>query len=398
MAKLLVVDEQEETKVPFLRGILIKSLQRSGLEFVEAYELASDIREDLDDIETINTSDLRHRITEALKENYPDIALSRYSTSTIYPEAIEITREDGHTEPFSRGIFLKRLLNSDIPLSTCSAITRRVHTKLIREKLLKITPEELIAHTYEAVKKEAGQKSADRYLIWCEFNRSNTPLIILIGGIPGTGKSTVATEIANRLSIIRTQSTDVLREVMRALIPKRLSPSLHSSSFNAGKILHHQAFYKTNKIEALASGFQMQCDMVSVACEAVLSRAVNERTSMILEGVHMVPTLFRKLKKTDAIVVPIMLSVLDQKRLRRHFKGRSKEAEKRAAKRYLDNFDLIWQLQGLILSDADTADIEIVDNIEIEETTSEICRTVVETMASHYKGRIKTLRKEYADA
>lgn len=397
MAKLLVVDEQEETKMPFLRGILIKSLQRSGLEFVDAYALASDIREDLDDLETISTSDLRQKIMEALKENYPEVALSRYSTSTVYPESIEITRDDGHTEPFSRGVLLKSLLNSDIPLSTCSAITRDVHTMLIRENLHKITPEKLTALTCEAIRKESGQESADRYLIWCDFNNSNTPLIILIGGIPGTGKSTIATEIANRLSIIRTQSTDVLREVMRALIPKRLSPSLHGSSFNAGKILHHQDFYKTNKIEALASGFQMQCDMVSVACEAVLRRAINERTSMILEGVHMVPSLVRKIKKADAIVVPVMLSVLDQKRLRRHFKGRSKEAEKRVAKRYLDHFDLIWKLQGLILSEADAADIEIVDNMEIEETTSEICRTVVETMATHYKGRIKTLRKEYAN-
>ena len=395
MAKLLVIDEQKETRIPFLRGILIKSLQRSGLEFVDAYELASEIREDLDDMDAITTNDLRLKISETLKESFPDVALSRYTARSVYPESIEITREDGHSEPFSRGIFLKRLLNCDIPFSTCSAITRNIHSMLIREGILKITPEILIAHTYEVIRKEAGQKSADRYLIWCDFNRSNTPLIILIGGIPGTGKSTVATEIANQLSIIRTQSTDVLREVMRALVPKRLSPSLHGSSFNAGKILHHQAFYKSNKIEALASGFQMQCDMVSVACEAVLSRAINERTSMILEGVHMVPSLFRKLKKADAIVVPIVLSVLDQKQLRRQFKGRSKEAEKRAAKRYLDHFDLIWQLQELILSDADTADIEIVDNIEIEATTSEICRTVVETMSSHYKGRIKALRKEY---
>ncbi|MEJ2177534.1 MAG: hypothetical protein P8Y12_06205, partial [Gammaproteobacteria bacterium] len=153
MAKLLVVDEQEETKVPFLRGILIKSLQRSGLEFVDAYELASDIREDLEDLETISTNALRQKITEALKENFPDIALSRYSTSTVYPESIDIIRDDGHSEPFSRGVLLKSLLNSDISLSTCTAITRSVHNTLIRENLLKITPEELTALAYEAVRK-----------------------------------------------------------------------------------------------------------------------------------------------------------------------------------------------------------------------------------------------------
>jgi len=395
MAKLLVIDEQEETKIPFLRGMLIKSLQRSGLEFVDAYKLATEIREDLEDAETITIEKLRKKIIDALKEDHPGIVLGQNLKDTIYTESIEVTRDDGHAEPFSRGIFVKRLLNAGIPAGTCSTITRQIHSMLIREKMRKISAERLITYTYESVRKVAGQESADRYLIWCDFNRSHLPLLILIGGIPGSGKSTIATELANRMSIIRTQSTDMLREVMRALIPKRLSPSLHGSSFNAGKTLHTQAFYKTNKSDALVSGFKMQSDMVSVACEAVLNRAINERVSMILEGVHLGPSLYRKMRKVDAIVVPIMLSVLDQKRLKRNFKGRSKDAEKRAAKRYLDNFDMIWQLQATILSDADAADIEIVDNVDIDETISDICRTVTETMEADYKGKIKTLRADY---
>lgn len=395
MAKPLVIDKQEETKIPFLRGMLIKSLQRSGLEFDDAYKLASEIREDLEDVETITTENLRKRIIDVLKAHHPDIVLGQNLRDTIYTEFIEVTRDDGHADPFSRGVFVKRLLNAGIPAGTCSTITRQVHSRLIREKIRKISVEQLITYAYESVKNVVGQKSADHYLIWCDFNRSNLPLLILIGGIPGSGKSTIATELANQMSIIRTQSTDMLREVMRALIPKRLSPSLHGSSFNAGKALHTQAFYTANKSDALVSGFKMQSDMVSVACEAVLKRAINERVSMILEGVHLGPNLYRKMGKADAIVVPIMLSVLDQKRLKRNFKGRSKDAEKRAAKRYLDNFDLIWQLQAAILSDADTADIEIVDNVNIDETVSDICRTVTETMAADYNGKIKTLRAKY---
>jgi 2-phosphoglycerate kinase len=398
MAKLLVIDEQEETKIPFLRGMLIKSLQRSGLEFVDAYKLASEIREDLEDVETITTENLRKKIIDTLKEDHPGIVLGQNPRDTIYTVSIEVTRDDGHAELFSRGIFVKRLLNAGIPAGTCNTITRQVHSMLIREKMRKISAEQLITYTYETVRKVAGQKSADCYLIWCDFNRSHLPLLILIGGIPGSGKSTVATELANQMSIIRTQSTDMLREVMRALIPKRLSPSLHGSSFNAGKALHTQAFYKANKSDALVSGFKMQSDMVSVACEAVLNRAINERVSMILEGVHLGPSLYSKLRKKDAIAVPIMLSVLDQKRLKRNFKGRSKDSEKRAAKRYLDNFDLIWQLQAAVLSDADAADIEIVDNVDIDETISDICRTVTETLEAHYKGKIKTLRTDYTQA
>jgi len=398
MSKLLVVDEEKETKVPFLRGMLIKSLQRSGLEFVDAYKLASEIREDLDDVESITTDELRDRIVETLGEDYPDIVLSRYQKEVIYTESTEVVYEDGSGEPFSRGVFVKRLINCGIPQNQCNAITREVHSQLIREKTRKIPITKLIALTYQVTKDKSSQKYADHYLIWCDFQRQNIPLLILIGGVPGSGKSTVATELANRLSIVRTQSTDMLREVMRALIPKRLSPSLHQSSFNAGTTVSKMGPKGPDKIDPLFDGFQMQSDMVAVACEAVLSRAINERVSMILEGVHMRPGLYQKLRKKDVIMVPVVLAVLQQKRLKHNYKGRSDKAEKRAAQRYLDNFDKIWQLQTAILSDADAADIEIIDNDLLDETVSEVCRTVTETIATTYKGRIKALRAEYYQA
>ena len=48
MAKILVEDLEDNTRVPFLRGILIRSLQDSGLSFDSAHELATGIRDDLD--------------------------------------------------------------------------------------------------------------------------------------------------------------------------------------------------------------------------------------------------------------------------------------------------------------------------------------------------------------
>ena len=395
MSKVYVVDDKSDTKIPFLRGMLIKSLQRSGLEFVEAYKLASDIRDDLEDTDTITKEELRERIVETLEDDYPDIVLSRYQKQEIYSETIEIESENGHTDIFSRGIFVTRLLNCGIPIPICNAITRAIHSKLIREKTKIITSNELIRLTYKVTKEKAGQTSADHYLILCDHHHSHQAMIILIGGVPGSGKSTIATELANRLSIIRTQSTDMLREVMRSLIPKRISPALHASSFSAGKIMHSNAFYKSNETDALISGFELQADMVSVACEAVLNRAISEGVPMILEGVHMRPKLFEKMSKTGAIVIPVILSVLDKKRLRNNIRGRSDKVEKRNAKRYLDHFDQIWQLQSTILSNADAADIEIVDNLNKDETIMEICKIVTETIAIHYKQTIPALREQY---
>ena len=59
-------------------------------------------------------------------------------------------------------------------------------------------------------------------------------MILLVGGATGTGKSTVATEVAYRLGITRVTSTDFVRQTMRAFFSKEFMPSIHYSSFEAG--------------------------------------------------------------------------------------------------------------------------------------------------------------------
>jgi 2-phosphoglycerate kinase len=53
------------------------------------------------------------------------------------------------------------------------------------------------------------------------------PLVVLVGGATGTGKSTVATEVAHRLGITRVTSTDVVRQTMRAFFSNEFIPSIH---------------------------------------------------------------------------------------------------------------------------------------------------------------------------
>ena len=49
MAKIWIIDPTDKTKVPFLRGILTRSLTEAGLSFDEAYKTSSEIRQLLDD-------------------------------------------------------------------------------------------------------------------------------------------------------------------------------------------------------------------------------------------------------------------------------------------------------------------------------------------------------------
>ena len=68
-----------------------------------------------------------------------------------------------------------------------------------------------------------------------DLRELDAPIVVLIGGATGTGKSTVATEVAYRLGITRVTSTDFVRQTMRAFFSEEFMPSVHYSSFEAGR-------------------------------------------------------------------------------------------------------------------------------------------------------------------
>ena len=68
MAKTLVADSTDGTRVPFLRGILTRSLHDSGIEFDAAYKLASAIRQQLSDVDEISTEELKHKTLSMLEQ------------------------------------------------------------------------------------------------------------------------------------------------------------------------------------------------------------------------------------------------------------------------------------------------------------------------------------------
>ena len=394
----MVVNPENDTRIPFLRGMLVKSLQEAGLEFMDAYNVASDLRDDLDDSDEVTTDELRERIIEILTEDHPSAVPKQYRKEGIFRESLIVVGGGGSKDPFSRGVHVHRLESCSIASAQCISITRKIHSHLIKNKIREITSRRLTALTYSVIRKEVDQQHADYYLIWRDFLKNSYPLLLFIGGVPGCGKSTIATEVANRLGIVRTQSTDMLREVMRIMIPQKLSPSLHTSSFKAGKTMHIPKRYNTADGH-LFYGFQMQSEMVEVACEAVVQRALNENVSMIVEGVHIRPSLLDRLlgriELSQAVVVPICLAVLNKKRLIRFIKGRSSENKQRRARRYLENIDAILQLQTMLLSEADNEDIEIIDNKKVADTTLDIINIIIQTIAAKYKDRIAALRKQY---
>jgi len=235
--KTIVFNKRENEKTPFLRGILIRSLLDVGLTFDDAFAIATQVRNELDTTKRISTEELQEKVAHLLKDREDPEVLEQYCAPSVAPPRILVISLDGSENAFSRGRHERYLQSTGMKTEKAEVTTELIYAQLIAAGITTISTLELGYLTYLCLKQEVSDGAAARYLVWSEYQNSGRPLILLIGGTVAAGKSTIATEIAHLLEIVRIQSTDMLREVMRVMIPKRLLPVLHTSSFDAWKTL-----------------------------------------------------------------------------------------------------------------------------------------------------------------
>jgi 2-phosphoglycerate kinase len=385
--KTVVVNLKENVRMPFLRGILTRSLLDAGMVFEDAFELATRVRDGLDGIQEINSDDLKLRVESLMEENGFEEFLEQYRLPIAAPFRIQVTSLSGRVSAFSRGRHSNYLQSSGMKAEKAELTTMKIYDQLLAAGVETITTCELGYLTYLCLKQEVSKKAAKRHLVWSEFQSESRPLLLLICGTVGSGKSTIATEVAHLLEIVRIQSTDMLREVMRMMVPERLLPVLHTSSFNAWKTLQQQSAEDRDRDQQIAEGYRNQVDLLSVPCEAVLQRAVEESVPIILEGVHAHADLLSLAPDdSDAIVVHVTLAVLKTKELKSRLRGRGVEVPKRRANRYLNSFDSIWSLQSFLLTEADRYDVPIIPNEDKAKTIQQIIQQVIFELSKHFKG------------
>lgn len=390
--KTLVYNETHNTRIPFLRGILIGSLQDSGMSFEDAFELATEVRTDISGRNEISSLKLRSLVEERLTQMEDKAVLEQYSLSQVAPGRITVYTRGGKESSFSRGRHERYLLSSGLNIDPAEQITETLYDQLLLIGIDRISTCELGYLTWLCLQQEAGNKAAARYLVWSEFQRSNQPLILLIGGTVGSGKSTLATEIAHQLEIVRVQSTDMLREVMRMMIPEQLMPVIHRSSFEAWKALPAKDDTDRSAEQLVAEGYRTQSELLAVPCKAVMQRALREGVSVIVEGVHAHPSLGSALDEDqDAIVVNIMLALLRSSELKSRLKSRGSEKANRQSDTYLENFESIWRLQSYLLSEADQHDVPIITNDDRDKAMREITRAVITELKSRFNGSPETV-------
>lgn len=385
MAKIWVNNPAEDTRVPFLRGILTRTLTDAGLTFEEAYALSSKIRSNFDPDSSVTTSEIREAVLEYLSEHYGDEITQAYISRDSVTYNLMVLGVDNEWSPFYRSQHRRCLESCGLDQEKATIATEAIINNLHSQEITEVTVAAIGRMTYDYLLSNFNKIVAHRYMVWIDHLHSGRPLILLIGGTTGSGKSTIATEVAHQLGIVRTQSTDMLREVMRTMIPERFLPALHVASFNAGDALPMSFNPDDDHDSQVTNGYLLQSEFLAVSCEAVIQRALHERVSLILEGVHVHPSLLDRIDTdNDAVVVMVTLAILKPRQLKARLSGRLLEAPDRKLSSHLSQIDKIWQMQSFLLSEADRMGITILSNDDKERVTNRVMQTVIDKLVDSF--------------
>ena len=385
MAKIMVVKVPEGDRSPFLRGILVQSMVDAGLGFTDAYAVAQSVRNELQDVEEITSQRIKEHVANLLGQRFGDKARHAYESGPRHDQGI-IVHTPARSAPFSVGIMAHSLEACAIPQEMALQGARRVQANLRETGHREIDHKALRRIIYRCLRDHCSPEAANRYLSWRRFENSGESLIVLIGGATGSGKSSIAADLAYRMNISRIQSTDMMREIIRSYLSPQLMPTLGYSSFEAWRGLPGAVGGEGLDLEnRMVTGFLSQFSSMKPALEATVERAVRERHNLILEGTHVLPTeLQLEQAGNNAIVIPFMLATMKKSLLRKQLKRRGCEKGSHKTDRDLEKLDEIWELQSWLLTEADRAGIRIIQNWYIEDAVREALDLVSQRIMKHY--------------
>jgi len=277
--------------------------------------------------------------------------------------------------PYSKGVMARALMATGIPAMRSYELATRIERDLRESGAQAVDFDRLQELASEVLGEEAGGRTARRLRRFERLRALDLPIVILVGGATGTGKSTVATEVAHRLGITRVTSTDFIRQTLRGFFSREFMPSVHESSFEAGETL---PAVEREAGDPLLLGFIDQTRHVLIGVNASIERSLQEGWSMVLEGIHLVPGMVPD-HIEGAMIVQAVMAIEPEEVHRSHFLIRdTASGGTRPHAKYLDRLGDIRHLQDFIVEEARKVGVPVIENHGIEEAIGEVLELVFE--------------------
>jgi 2-phosphoglycerate kinase len=269
--------------------------------------------------------------------------------------------------PYSKGLMARALIGTGVPAERAYELAVRVENDLVLRGETQVELDRLEELAQEVLGENEGSQALRRLRRYETLRELDLPIILLVGGATGTGKSTVATEVAYRLGITRVSSTDFVRQTMRAFLSRQFMPSIHRSSFELPE---------DDELGDVLGAFVEQTQNVLIGVRAVIDRALQEGWSLVLEGVHLVPGMLPKVE--NALVVHCVLAIEEEEMHAAHFWVRDASSDGlRPVDKYLSSLGDIRLIQQFVVEQARRAGVPVVENGNIELAIATVMELVL---------------------
>lgn len=104
-----------------------------------------------------------------------------------------------------------------------------------------------------------------RYKLVTKFYQMRKPFVILVCGTKCMGKSTLVTQLAERINISNILQTSIVKQVIKSIQPSR-APQLD-----------------------VISRYQLECSVVRNGCNFDISKCFKDGKPLIIDGTHIDP-------------------------------------------------------------------------------------------------------------
>jgi 2-phosphoglycerate kinase len=191
-------------------------------------------------------------------------------------------------------------------------------------------------------------------------------MLLLIGGAPAVGKSTVAQEIARDLRLLRLVDFDVVRDVMRIQSREQDDPALFRNALNAYEL--HGEFSPSNVI----AGFQSHVRPLAGAASRLLESYLGTNKSAVFHGVPLVPSQFARYRARGVHFALLAAPSEDTYRRRLAERGRARAGREPSAAR----LDAGWLIHQHLVSDALENGVPVIAEDEAGEAAAMVLRRI----------------------